>query len=296
MDDETKGRPMGSDQTSSEASGKAKPRTLGDKIKQEAKEWGTTLSVFVPLFFLFSMLFYEQRVIPSESMVPNLRVGDRVAVSKFAYGYNRHSVPWGLGKVLPLGDGTLFQRLPKHGDVAVFEHPHLDRVMIKRVVGLPGDRVEMRGEQLFLNGEPVQTNFEGRIEYTPHTESRKRSARVYTETIGEKSWTTHQWEQGSQNDTTSVFVVPEGHLLFMGDNRDNSTDGRDLKGHCPVRNGVVSEAGCDLPAGMAPSRASIGFVPLDHLIGRAETVIFSTYRCRDRADDACLEGRLWKGL
>jgi len=287
---------MGSDQSSTDAHAKSKPRSLGQKLKQEAREWGATLSVFIPLFFFFSLFFYEQRVIPSESMVPNLRVGDRVAVAKFAYGYNRHSVPWGIGRILPLGDGTLFQRMPEHGDVAVFEHPHFNRVMIKRVIGLPGDRVEMRGEQLFLNDQPVTTGFEGRIEYLPHTERRSRTARVYTESIGEKTWVTHQWAQGSAGDSTPVFVVPQGHILFMGDNRDNSKDGRDLSGHCAVRGGSVSEAGCDLSPGMTAERASIGFVPLDHLIGRAETVIFSTYRCRERDSNECLDGRLWKGL
>ena len=287
---------MATDQTSSDGTDAPQKPTLGDKVKREAKEWGTTLSVFIPLFFFFSMMFYEQRVIPSESMVPNLRVGDRVAVAKFAYGFNRHSVPWGLGKLLPLGDGTLFQKDPKHGDVVVFEHPHFNRVMIKRVIGLPGDRIEMRGEQLFMNGEPVTTSFEGRLNYRPHTEAVSRSARVYTETIGGKTWTTHQWEQGSPGDSTVVFEVPEGHFLFMGDNRDNSKDGRDLSGHCPARDGVVSEAGCDLPPGISAERASVGFVPMDHLIGRAETVILSTYRCRSSADSECLDGRLWKGL
>lgn len=286
---------MGSEQTSARDSTEEQ-KSLGGKVKQELKEWGVTLSVFIPLFFLFSMFFYEQRVIPSESMVPNLRVGDRVAVSKFAYGYNRYSVPWGLGKVLPLGDGTLFQRLPKRGDVVVFEHPHFGRVMIKRVIGLPGDIVEMRGEQLFLNGEPVSTSFDGRLTYIPHGQTHSVTARVYTETMDDKSWITHQWDQGSPGDSTPVFEVPEGHVLFMGDNRDNSKDGRDLTGHCPPRNGVVREAGCELPPGMTAEKASIGYVPIDHLIGRAETVIFSTYRCRKQAGTECLEGHVWKGL
>ena len=286
---------MGSNQTSTRESAE-KPKTLGAKVKQELKEWGVTLSIFIPLFLVFSMFFYEQRVIPSESMVPNLRVGDRVAVAKFAYGYNRYSVPFGLGKLLPLGDGTLFQRMPEHGDVVVFEHPHFSRVMIKRVIGLPGDIVEMRGEQLFLNGEPVSTAFEGRLTYLPHGQHRLRTARVYTETIGDKSWVTHQWEQGSPSDSTPVFEVPAGHLLFMGDNRDNSKDGRDLTGHCPAENGVVRDAGCELPPGMAAEDASIGFVPIDHLIGRAETVIFSTYRCQRQPGGECLDGRIWKGL
>ncbi|MEM1106226.1 MAG: signal peptidase I [Pseudomonadota bacterium] len=287
---------MGREQAANQDAAPKAPKTWGDKLRQEAREWGATLSVFVPLFFLFSMIFYEQRVIPSESMVPNLRVGDRVAVAKFAYGYNRHSVPWGLGKLLGLGEGTLFQTLPERGDVVVFEHPHFNRVMIKRLVGLPGDQVEMRGEQLFLNGAPVPTTFEGRLDYTPHTEPSAVTARVYGETIGARSWITHQWSQGSKGDSTPLFIVPEGHVLFMGDNRDNSKDARDTSGHCPVRSGRVDEAGCELAPGMSAERASIGFVPLDHLIGRAETVIFSTYRCRGGPASGCLEGRLWKGL
>ncbi|NBC20305.1 MAG: signal peptidase I [Alphaproteobacteria bacterium] len=274
----------------------AKPRTLGQKIVHELREWAVTLSVFIPLFFVFSMLAYEQRVIPSESMVPNLRVGDRVAVSKFAYGYSRFSVPWGLGRLLPLGEGRLFGSVPERGDVAVFMHPHFNRVMIKRVIGLPGDRVEMKDEQLFLNGEPVPTAFEGRVNYIPHQRARPVNAREYSETLDGKSYLTHQWRAGSQADTTATFIVPQGHVLFIGDNRDNSKDGRDTSGHCPDEDGVIDEAGCALPPSVPASEASIGFVPLDHLIGRAETVIFSTHRCRTAPGIDCPKGRLWKGL
>ena len=286
---------MSSDTTSTSKK-EGQPTTLAGKLKREAKEWATTLAVFIPLFFVFSFLAYEQRVIPSESMVPNLRVGDRVAVAKFAYGYSRHSVPWGIGKILPLGEGRIFASDPKHGDVAVFEHPHFGRVMIKRVIGLPGDRVELRGEQLFLNGSAVDTEFQGRLRYIPKTRSRAETARVYSETIGDKTWLIHQWSQGNPGDSTPVFNVPEGHVLFIGDNRDNSKDGRDLTGHCPVNGDSVDEAGCELAPGQLASEASIGFVPMDHLIGRAETVIFSTHRCRNEPGLDCLPGRLWKGL
>ena len=97
-------------------------------------------------FYIFSFLIYEQRVIPSESMVPNLQVGDRVAVNKFAYGYSRYSLPWGAWRLLPEGDGRVFGGKPERGDVAVFMHPHTDRVMIKRIIGLPGDQVQMIDE------------------------------------------------------------------------------------------------------------------------------------------------------
>ncbi len=272
------------------------PLSLGDKILRELKEWAVTLAVFIPLFFVFSMLVYEQRVIPSESMVPNLRVGDRVAVSKFAYGYGRFSVPWGLGRLLPLGEGRLFARTPERGDVAVFMHPHFNRVMIKRVIGLPGDHVVFRGEQLFLNGEPVPTEFVRNFSYIAHEPRGPRIANEYRETINGKSWLIHQFDTNGRLDNTFEFVVPERHLLFIGDNRDNSTDGRETTGHCPPVNGVIDRAGCTLDPRIPAERASIGFVPMDHLIGRADTVILSFYRCRDTETTECLPGRLWKGL
>lgn len=272
------------------------PRTLQQKIVRELREWGATLAVFLPIFFVFSMLAFEQRVIPSESMIPNLRVGDRVAVSKFAYGYSRYSVPWGVGRILPLSGGRIFASQPERGDVVVFMHPHWDRVMIKRLIGLPGDRVEMRDEQLFLNGEPVPTEFAGRLNYLPQGRSRSENARVYRETLGDKSYLTHQWSPGYSLDSTPLFIVPEGHFLFIGDNRDNSKDGRDTSGHCPQLEGVIDAADCNLSPGMPASEASVGFVPFDHLIGRAETVILSTYRCNRQNGLDCVEGRFWKGL
>jgi len=285
---------MGSDSTTSRA--EDTPRSLWDKVLRELKEWAVTLAVFIPLFFVFSMVFYEQRVIPSESMVPNLRVGDRVAVSKFAYGYGRHSVPWGLGRLLPLGEGRLFARDPERGDVAVFMHPHFNRVMIKRVIGLPGDRVVFRGEQMFLNGEPVPTEFLRTIRYVAHDPRGPRLASEYRETIGDRSWLIHQYDERGRLDNTFEFVVPDGHLLFIGDNRDNSTDGRETTGHCAPVNGVIDRAGCPLDPRIPAEKASIGFVPMDHLIGRADTVILSFYRCREVEGTECLSGRLWKGL
>ena len=120
------------------------PLTLQQKVVKELREWGITLSIFIPVFLVFSGLFYELRVIPSESMVPNLQVGDRVTVNKFAYGYSRHSLPFSLGRYVPLPDGRILASDPKRGDVAVFEHPHTARVMIKRIIGLPGDTVTVR--------------------------------------------------------------------------------------------------------------------------------------------------------
>ncbi len=272
------------------------PKTLKQKAIKEAREWAVTLSIFIPLFLIFSGLFYELRVIPSESMVPNLQVGDRVAVNKFAYGYSRHSLPFSMGRYVPLPEGRVFARQPKRGDVAVFEHPHTPRVMIKRIVGIPGDEIQMRSGQIYLNGEPVRREFVRRISYIEHSRKRRKTAREYIEG-NDETWLSHSFEGGGTYDDTVKFVVPEGHFFFMGDNRDNSLDARNETGHCP-RNAdqVIDQPGCPPRRGVAPEDASIGFVPFDHLLGRADTVLFSTYRCASAVADPCMKKRWWRGL
>ncbi len=263
-------------------------------IKKEALEWYRLLIIFIPALFVFSMLAFEQRVIPSESMVPNLQVGDRVLVSKFAYGYSRYSVPWGLGRILPLGEGRLFASKPERGDVAVFMHPHFGRVMIKRLIGLPGDRVQMRAERLYINGEPVPTEYIRQVRYVPNGQNRPITAREFTERLDDKTILVHQWRQNSYADSTPVFVVPEGHYFFMGDNRDNSTDARDLSGHCEPEQGVISASGCTPRVSL--ERASVGFVPFDHLIGKGVTVAWTTKRCSQGQEYDCPPKRVWRGL
>ena len=149
---------------------------LKDKFFHEVKELIVTILIFLPVWFFFSLFVYELRSIPSESMVPNLQVGDRVAVSKFAYGYSKHSVPLGLGKYLPLGDGRLFASQPKRGDVVVFRHPHADKVMIKRLIGLPGDTVQMAGVRVVINGKPLEQETQREVRY--HEARRGLSSRL----------------------------------------------------------------------------------------------------------------------
>lgn len=267
--------------------------TTWQKVQRELKEWGATLAIVAPVFLLFTGLFYEQRVIPSESMVPSLEVGDRVAVAKFAYGYGRYSLPLSVGRYLPLGEGRFFPGTPERGDVVVFEHTHSDRVMIKRVVGLPGDTVQILNETLVINGEPVASEFVRSIRYVPDREVVIDQAQEWRETIGDKTWLTHRGLRGKRVSDTLLFVVPEGHLFMVGDNRNNSYDSRELSGHCPPVNGVVDRAGCPLRGN--PDDASIGFVPLDHLIGRADTVLLTFHRCKLLDGESCKK-RVWRDL
>lgn len=269
-------------------------RSFADMVKSEAMEWFRLLVVFIPALFVLTMFGFEQRVIPSESMVPSLQVGDRVLVNKFAYGYSRYSVPWGVDRILPLGEGRIFEKLPERGDVVVFMHPHFRRVMIKRVIGLPGDRIEVRNEQLYLNDEPVPSEEVRELNYIPHGKNRIYPTREYRETLGDTQYLTHQWRRNAAGDTTAVFQVPDGHLFFMGDNRDNSKDARDLSGHCAPVNGVISRAGCQPRVSL--SDASVGFVPVDALIGRGVTVAWTTKRCRQGRGIDCPPKRVWRGL
>ncbi len=298
------GQPVGG----GEAAG-AKPGTgLKKKLLHEFRETAMTIAIFVPFWLVFSTFVYELRSIPSESMVPALQVGDRVAVAKFAYGYNRNSIPFGLG-LLVIGDDpknpdeNLFASQPKRGDVIVFQHPHSDRVMIKRLVGLPGDAIEVKGGRLYLNDNVLPRERVRTTTYIPDDNSRLVTATEYRETIptGEgdrtKSYLIHEFSDSDSLDETPRFIVPPGHVFMMGDNRDNSEDSRAPSGHRRMAM-QFPEAWPYRPASLpADTRDdAIGFVPMDYLIGRAETVLFTLHGCKQAPGAECPEGRLWKGL
>lgn len=177
---------------------------------------------FFPLLlvvFLFRSFLIEPFQIPSESMVPTLEVGDFLAVNKFAYGVR-----------LPLIDKKIFDVSdPKRGDVMVFVPPDDPRYYIKRVIGLPGDIVQIRNNVLFLNGEKVPVEFEKMIKPTNPKEwcfKAQGMYRVEKETLGEKSYKTYKCTVAGALGDTPAKKVPEGHYFLMGDNRDNSADSR----------------------------------------------------------------------
>ena len=192
-------------------------------------------------------LAFEPFNIPSGSMIPTLLVGDYLFVSKYSYGYSRFSLPFAPD----LFNGRIFGRLPARGDVAVFKFPRDTSIdYIKRIVGLPGDRIQVRAGQLYINGVICPRQSEG--EYTDDDARPPVLAREYRETLpnGVSHDILKRYDEGFANNTPE-FKVPEGHVFAMGDNRDNSADSRFMDG------------------------SGVGFVPIENLVGRAEFLFFS---------------------
>ena len=209
--------------------------------------WETvrTLVYAVAIALAVRTLAYEPFNIPSGSMKPTLLVGDYLFVSKFAYGYSRHSLPFSL----PLFEGRVFGSLPERGDVAVFKLPSDNRTdYIKRIVGLPGDELQVIDGVLHVNGEAAARV---RIEdFSDDDGTSNGSAARYRETLPNgRSFDVLDLMARGSLDNTDVYEVPEGHVFAMGDNRDNSLDSR-VEG--------------------------VGFIPIENLIGRAEIIFFST--------------------
>jgi signal peptidase I len=223
-------------------------------LLSEFRETIKTL-VFAVLFaFVFRSFVYEPFHIPSDSMKSNLLVGDYLFVSKFSYGYSRYSFPF-FG--WPEVHGRFLRSDPKRGDVVVFRPPGKpSEDFIKRLIGLPGDHIQMRGGVLYINDKPALKEYVDEwTDPSPDGRSGKPVTYMrYRETLpeGKTYYILNNKNYGAAEDT-DVFVVPEGHYFMMGDNRDDSRDSRYLA----MGDGVV------------------GYVPEENFVGRADIIMFS---------------------
>ena len=249
------------------AKAKAKKKAKGQESWLETIKtvfWAVLIALLVRTFAC------EPFSIPSGSMLPGLLVGDYLFVSKFSYGYSRFSFPWSP----KLFAGRLLEGTPKRGDVVVFRLPSDTKVdYIKRVIGLPGDTVQVKAGRLYINGKIVERRRVGLV--VPQREEVGRPERlyqVYVETLPEgpagsgtrqhRIYESSDSEFGSDN--TPEYVVPAGHYFMMGDNRDDSCDSRFSAAYNPTG-----------PNGQR-CREVVGYVPFENFVGRAEVLFFST--------------------
>jgi len=215
---------------------------------------------------VFRSVFFQPFFIPTGSMKDTLLIGDFVFVNKMAYGYSKHSCPFSACPI----PGRILASEPERGDIVVFRHPTLNSDYVKRLIGLPGDRLQVRGGLLYINGEVAPQVPAGTFEEVFERQgSFGTTPKCANGAVGEgaiciKARATETLPGGRSHsvlnvadfpgmpDNTDVYTVPEGHYFFMGDNRDNSTDSR-----------------FDQRAG------GVGFVPAEYLLGRVDRVMFS---------------------
>ena len=204
-----------------------------------------TIFYALVIAIIIRSLFMQPFYIPSSSMEPNLLIGDRLFVTKYSYGYSKHSFPFSP----PIFKGRLFSKTPKTGDVIVFKTPADDRTdYIKRLIGLPGDRVQFIDGELFLNNNQI---LRSRVDITDIIYCGKPlNVNKFVEKLpnGKMHSTVYSKNYSFQN--SDIFIVPNNHYFFLGDNRDCSKDSRYL--------------------------TSVGYVHQDNLVGKAQFIFFSS--------------------
>lgn len=238
------------------------------KKKKKAEGFLDTIKTLVWALLLAGLirtLFFQPYWIPSGSMKDTLLIGDFLFVNKMAYGYSKHSCPWSL---CPFS-GRILSKEPKRGDVVVFKHPTTGADFIKRLVGLPGEKIQMKDGYLYINNIKVNQISDGVFEERNEIQGPMQSSRpacskptgigmictkekFISELPNGVSHNVLNVSSGQSLDNTGIYSVPDNHYFFMGDNRDNSSDSRVRK-----------------PRG-------IGFVPLENIVGRADRVMFSS--------------------
>jgi len=183
-------------------------------------------------------------------MKPNLLVGDFIFVSKYSYGFSKHSLPFSI----PLIPGKIFPKIPERGEVVVFKTPENNRTdYIKRVIGLPGDKIEIKNGIIFINGSEILRKKLNDFIDTDNYTSNKR-VRMYNEYFFNKEINILDLTDNGIVDNTQLFNVPENHFFVMGDNRDNSQDSRFIN--------------------------TVGFIPFHNLVGKAQFIFFSLENSR----------------
>lgn len=266
-------------------------RTLKEKIVAEIP---FLLKLMAFLLVFWTTIFGHYKI-PSESMQPTLEVGDHLYVAKYAYGYSRHSLPLGLHHI-PLPEGRIFSSLPERGDVVVFRHPYQKIVMIKRVVGLPGDTIRMKDGRLYVNNVRVERKEIDQRRYTTYEKKQLADVMVYEEQFEGEDEPHIIYERGDgsaifetsdgkgvsyilPNDNTPLFSVPDNHVFFMGDNRDGSLDSR-------------AKTTPNFPDSSGP-----GMVHMNYVIGRADLIMFSLHKCTlPEQGDHCASKRFFSKI
>jgi signal peptidase I len=218
------------------------------QASQRVKETFRVVIEALILALLIRAFLYQPFDIPSGSMIPTLLVGDYLFVEKFAYGYSRYSFPFGLD----LFSGRIWGKAPERGDIVVFKLPgDGDTDYIKRVIGLPGDQVQVIHGIIYINGEAVKRELVKDF-VMRDSSGRERHVARYRETLPNGvSYFVIDFVREGIADNTVPYKVPAGHYFMMGDNRDDSLDSR-------------------FP--------EVGYVPFENLIGRAEIIFFSLHQ------------------
>lgn len=211
-----------------------KLRTVPELIKEIL----VVVIAALALAFLLKTFLFQPFNIPSESMEPNLLEGDYIITSKYSVGYGKYAAdPFPF----PSGRKRLFERPPKRGDILVFRPTNSNDAHIKRLVGLPGDRIQMKDGVLYINDEASTLKLEGLAEMV-NEDGITEHAEIQTETFPDgHSHTVYDLVKNNNVDNTSIFLVPPDYYFMMGDNRDRSGDSRTILGYVPTAN-IIARA------------------------------------------------------